>query len=195
MACSNIAAWQQIGSSCLRSGIGSSTTFVTRWGSVPEGDCGRRRGRGTGGCSNEGSNVGIGPFRSQRCCCCLGQHHLKQLSSIRNRPEIFGQNYEHRFNTLSLMEANFIRFVMRGATKRNEYFCSHLSLHTVILYIKRAFRRFLAHEDRCQNIVKQLNKSSQTSGHTHTSTFWTKFYIHLSFCQESQIEVKRLLYG
>ena len=107
------------------------------------------RGRGIGGCSIGESSAGTAPFR-----CCLGQHHLKQLGSIRNRPEIFGQNYEHRFNTLSLMEANFIRFVMRGATKRNEYFCSHLSLHTVIPYIKRAFRRFLAHEDRCQNIVK-----------------------------------------
>ena len=147
---------------------------------IPGGGRQRRRGRGTGGCSNEGSSVGTGPFR----CCCLGQHHLKQLGSIRNRPEIFGQNYEQRFNTLSLMEANFIRFVMRGATKRNEYFCSHLSLHTVILYIKRAFRRFLAHEDRCQNIVKQAKQKQPDVGtHTHQHIL-QKFYIHLSFCQE-----------
>ena len=145
---------------------------------IPGGGRQRRRGRGTGGCSNEGSSVGTGPFR----CCCLGQHHLKQLGSIRNRPEIFGQNYEQRFNTLSLMEANFIRFVMRGATKRNEYFCSHLSLHTVILYIKRAFRRFLAHEDRCQNIVKQAKQKQPDVGtHTHQHIL-QKFYIHLSFC-------------
>lgn len=150
---------------------------------LPGGGRQRRRGRGTGGCSNAGSSVETCPFR---CCCCLAQHHLKQLGPIRNRPEIFGQNYEHRFNTLSLMEANFIRFVMRGATKRNEYFCSHLSLHTVILYIKRAFRRFLAHEDRCQNIVKQAKQKQPDVGtHTHQHIL-EKFYIHLSaaFCQE-----------
>ena len=86
---------------------------------VPGGEHQMLRGRGTGGCSIGGSSVGFGPFR-----CCLGRHHLKLLGKIRNRPEIFGCNYEHRFNTLSLMEANFIRFVMRGATKRNEYFLS-----------------------------------------------------------------------
>ena len=154
---------------------------------IPGGGRQRQRGRGTGGCSNEGSSVGTGPFR----CCCLGQHHLKQLGSIRNRPEIFGQNYyEPRFNTLSLMEANFIRFVMRSATKRNEYFCSHLSLHTVILYIKRAFRRFLAHEDRCQNIVKAAKQKQPDVG-THTHQHILDKVLHSSFPRNSKILINK----
>ena len=85
------------------------------------------------------------------------------------------------------MEANFIRFVMRDATKRNEYFCSHLSLHTVILYIKRAFRPFLAREDRCQNIVKPAKQKHPDVGtHTHTAAHFAKV-LHSSFVRNFKI--------